>query len=84
MQGPSDGLPWEGQGAGAGPSTAAASGGSALQPWGDAGGSATAGAGGRERGGNAEITPLEVQFLVWMLVLTKLLCFGCYSQDACT
>lgn len=62
MQGPTDNLPWEGQGAGAGagagPSTA---GGSALQPWGDAGGGATAGAsGGRERSGNAEITPLEV------------------------
>lgn len=58
MQDPTDSLPWEGQGAGAGPSTA---GGSALQPWGNAGGGATAGAsGGRERSGNAEITPLEV------------------------
>ena len=58
MQGATDSLPWEGHGAGAGPSTA---GGSALQPWGDAGGGATAGAsGGRERSGNAEITPLEV------------------------
>lgn len=61
MQGPTDSLPWEGQGAGAGAGSSAAGGG-ALQPWGDAaGGGATAGAsGGRERSGNAEITPLEV------------------------
>lgn len=63
MQGPTDSLPWEAPaaGAGAGPSAATAPGGSTLQPWGDAGGGATAGAsGGRERTGNAEITPLEV------------------------
>ena len=60
MQGASDSLPWEGQGAGAGAGPSSA-GGSALQPWGDAGGGVTAGAsGGRERSGNAEITPLEV------------------------
>ena len=60
MQGPTDGLPWEGPGVGAGAGPSAA-GGSALQPWGDSSGGATAGAsGGRERSGNAEITPLEV------------------------
>ena len=60
LQGPADSLPWEGQGVGAGAAPSAA-GGSALQPWGEAGGGTTAGAsGGRERSGNAEITPLEV------------------------
>ena len=75
MQGPTDSLPWEGQGAGAGagPSAAAAPGGSALQPWGDAGGGATAGAsGGRERSGNAEITPLEV---------LTLHCLTCHTEQ---
>ena len=83
MQGPSDALPWEGQGAGAGASAAATPGGSALQPWGDAGGSARAGvSGGRDRSGNAEITPLEVQIVVCMLVITMLLCFGCYCSGS--
>ena len=60
VQGPTDSLPWEGQGVGAGAAPSAA-GGSTLQPWGEATGGATAGAsGGRERSGNAEITPLEV------------------------
>ena len=59
VQGATDALPWENQtaGAGAGPS-AAAPGGSALQPWGNSGPGAASP--GQERSGNAEITPLEV------------------------